>query len=175
MALGSIIVGNATAQDTIYTMVPKSATLGSLLGNIGVTGPIIFSLAGEQRKFNISQKAKSATLKRTTDGNTIAYNTPSSNIVGIEFSFQPASPTIQILSNIAKSQNTVGGPFVFSLNATNPSGQTTTQYEIFILTTPFSGFEENERVEDVVFQFEGIPPSMVNVGALASLAGGILG
>ena len=174
MALNTPVVGNATAKDTVYTMTPSSATLYSALASIGVTGPIIFSLFGEQKKFNITQKPKSAMMKRMTDGNVLIYNTPVNNLSGVEFTFQPGSPTIQTLSSIAQYQDTIRGPIVFTLNATSPTNLTTTQYQIFVLTTPFSGYEENERVEDVVFEFLAVPPTLVNIGALANTIGSLI-
>lgn len=173
MSLGTPIVGNATAKDTVYTMVPTSASLLPKLLSQGITGPIIFTQCGEQKKFNITKKPRNAQLKRMLDGNVLVYNTPIDNMVGIEFTFSPASPTVQTLANLAQLQDQIG-VITFSLNATSPSNLTTTQYPIFVLLTPFSGYEENERVEDVVFEFAAIPPGLVNVGALANLAGSLL-
>jgi hypothetical protein len=174
MAINNPIVGNATSVDTVYTMVPSNANLLPVLLTQGITGPIILQQFGEQRKFNFTQRAKSGAFGRTTDGNVLVYNTPVSDWVGVEISFVPTSPTVQTLSNLAIVQRQLGGPIVFSLNATNASRITTVQYPFFILLTPFSGFEENERAEDVVFEFAAITPSMVNVGALANAVGNLI-
>ncbi len=173
MSLNVPIVGNATAKDTVYTMVPSNANLFSKLASIGVIGPVIWQQVGQQKKFNITQKAKSANMVRMLDGNVLVYNTPVNNIVGLEVTFSPASPTVQTLSNIAQYQDSVG-TIIWSLNATSPTNVTTTQYPILILTSQFSGYEENERVEDVAFEFLAIPPSLVNVGALANAIGNLI-
>ena len=163
MSINNPIVSNVSAKDTVYTLIPSNATL---LSSIGITGPIIFTQVGEQRKYNITQKAANIDVK-------ITYQTPGTNLTGMEFTFSPASPTVQTLSNIAKYQDQVG-PVAFSLNATNVIGAVTTQYDLVFLTNPFSGYEENERQEDVVFNFVSIPPSLVNIGSLANAIGNVL-
>lgn len=173
MALNTPLVGNATAKDTIYTLTPTSASLLPKLLSIGIIGPIIFTQVGQQKKFNITQKPKNTAFQRMLDGNVIVYNTPVANWVGIEFTFSPASPTVQTLSNLAQFQDSVG-PIVFSFNATSPTALTETSYPICVLTTPFSGYEENERIEDVVFEFAAIPPGLVNIGALTNAIGGLI-
>ena len=170
MSINNPIVSNVSAKDTVYTLIPSNATL---LSSIGITGPIIFTQVGEQRKYNITQKAANIDVKRMLDGNVITYQTPGTNLTGMEFTFSPASPTVQTLSNIAKYQDQVG-PVAFSLNATNVIGAVTTQYDLVFLTNPFSGYEENERQEDVVFNFVSIPPSLVNIGSLANAIGNVL-
>lgn len=173
MALNVPLVGNATAKDTIYTLTPTSATLLPKLLSIGVVGPIIFTQSGQQKKFNITQKAKNTVMTRMTDGNVLVYNSPVQNWVGLEFTFSPASPTTQTLANLAALQDQIG-PIAFSMNATSLTALTTTNFPIFFLLTPFSAYEENERIEDVVFEFAGIPPSLVNLGALTNAIGGLI-
>ena len=173
MSINNPIVGDATSKNTVYTMVPSNANLLPLLATQGITGPIILQQFGAQRKFNLTQKAKNTILARTTDANILVYNTPVSNLVGVEITFLPSSPTVQTLSNLAQLQDQ-NGTIVFSLNATNPTRLTTVQYPFFILLSAFSGFEENERADDVVFEFGAIPPSLVNVGSLANAIGNII-
>nr|WP_298657366.1 hypothetical protein [uncultured Flavobacterium sp.] len=173
MSINIPIVGNATAKDTVYTMVPSNASLLPKLLTIGITGPIIFQQFALNKKFNITQKPKNAELQRMTDGNFITYQSPSRNLGIVEVSFSPASPTVQTLSNLATLQESIGN-IVFSLNVTNPSSITTTQYPIFILLSSFGGYEENERVEDVTFEFGFAPSSLVNIGALANAIGNLI-
>ena len=173
MAINNPILGDATSKDTVYTMVASNANLLPILATQGITGPIILQQFGAQRKFNMTQKARNTAFARTTDSNVLVYNTPINNWVGIEITFVPSSPTVQTLSNLAMLQDQKG-TIVFSLNATSPSRGTTVQYPFFILLTPFSGFEENERAEDVVFEFAAITPSMVNIGSLANTIGNLI-
>ncbi len=173
MSLNNPVIGDATSKNTVYTMVATNANLLPLLLTQGITGPIIFQQFGERRKFNLTQKAKNTLFSRTTDANILVYNTPANNWVGVEFTFLPSSPTVQTLANLATLQDT-NGVIAFSLNATNPTRVTTVQYPTFILLTPFSGFEENERAEDVVFEFAALPPSLVNIGNLANLVNNIV-
>ncbi len=173
MSIFNPVIGDATAKDTVYTMTPTSATLLPILLTQGITGPIIFQQFATQRKFNFTQKARNSAFMRTTDGNILVYNTPINNWVGIEITFLPTSPTVQSLANLAILQDSKG-VMAFSLNATSPTRGTTVQYPTFILLSPFSGFEENERAEDISFEFAAIPPGMVNVGALANAIGNII-
>lgn len=173
MAIFTPVLGDGTAKDTVYTMTPTNSNLLPILLTQGITGPIIFQQMGRQRKFNITQKARSTMFTRTTDGNVFVAQTPINNWVGIEMSFVPTSPTVQTLSNLALLQDS-RGVLTFSLNATSPTRGTTTQYPMFILLTPFSGFEENELTEDVPFEFAALLPNMVNVGALANAIGNII-
>lgn len=167
------LIGNATAKNTIYTLTPKSISLTAVLTNIGIVGPIIFTQAGQQKKYNITQKAKSSEMVRMLDDNLLVYCTPGTNLMGFEFTFSPNSPTVQTLANLAVLQNSIGN-IIFSMNVTNPVGLTTTTYPICTMLSPFSGFEENERTEDVTFEFKAVPPNMVNLGALTSLVGGLI-
>lgn len=173
MSLNNPIIGDATSKNTVYTMVPTNANLLPLLLTQGITGPIIFQQFGASRKFNLTQKARNTAFSRTTDANILVYNTPVNNWVGIEVTFVPSSPTVQTLSNLATLQD-ANGVITFSFNASNPTRATTVQYPFFILLTPFSGFEENERAEDVTFEFAALVPSMVNVGSLANTIGNII-
>jgi hypothetical protein len=170
MSINVPIVANVSSKDTIYTLIPSDSTL---LSSIGISGPIIFQQVGEQRKYNITQKATNVAVKRMLDGNIITHHTPGTNLTMVEFTFSPASPTVQTLANVAKYQDQVG-PVAFSLNVTNVVGATTTQYDLVFLTNPFSGYEENERQEDVVFTFTTVPPSLVNIGSLANAIGNVL-
>jgi len=173
MAINNPIIGDGTSKDTVYTMVVSNANLEPVLLTQGITGPIILQQFGVTRKFNLTQKAVNTAFARTTDGNAFVYNTPVSNWVGIEITFLPTSPTVQTLSNLAQLQDQ-RGPIVFSLNATNPTRATTVQYPFFILLSAFSGYEENERAEDVAFEFAAINPSLVNVGSLVNTIGNII-
>lgn len=166
MAFNNTIVGNITAKDTIYTMVPKNSLL-PILAPLQITGPIIFQQFGTQQKFNVTQKGKNVEMMPTVDGNYVVYGTAISNIVELEFTFVASSPTVQILSNISQLQGK--NAFIFSLNITNPTMEAFTQYPNFVLTSTFSGLAENEKTDDVTFTFKASPPILVNAGSLQNI------
>lgn len=165
---------NASATNTIYTINVVSSDLLAKLSPIGITGPIILTDFAEQRKFNITQKATSCEVVRTTDGNIMSYSTPNTDLVTIEISFAPTSQTIDTLKNLALWQQNNGIQITLSLTSVNPGGLKTIMYSPLILVSPYSGQDENIRQEDISFTFKGTPPSSVNLGTFINTIGALV-
>ena len=168
MALSNIGY-DATAKSTVITLL-TSKLYGALLGLPPV---IVFTGAGRNSWFEISQQSNSVIAEIACDGNIVTHIAPSGSLLTGTITFNPSSPTLAQIANLASAQNTSGKVLYNTLVVENTSIGTLVQYDNFVIAKNFNGWSFSQQLDDYQFAFYATPPSYLDVASITNILGAI--
>jgi hypothetical protein len=168
MALDNIEF-DITSKNTFITLIPPKA-FATLFG---ISAPIVFTGAGRNKWFDISQSDNSTVLEVACDGSPVVYVKPAGSKLQGEMTFNASSPTISQLASLTTYQNNFAKPQSCSVIVENTSTLTTVKYSNFFITKLFTGWSFDQNTQDYTFPFECMPPNYLDLASMTSIAGSI--
>jgi hypothetical protein len=137
-----------------------------------LVAPVIVTAAGIEDWFAV-EDAEAAIVEIGTDGVITGHSKPT--IVEGTITLQPMSPALEAFRTVAKLQEETGAIAYGTLTVVNPTGLWTIQYENFVVTTAFKGFELAVKVKDVPIKFKAQIPDSTVLGDALSIGLGAAG
>ncbi len=163
------IMYNATAKNSVISLILPTvqATL------LGLPPIIVFAGAGRDKWFDVSQTNDPVVAEVASDGNMVVHIRPSGSLVTGSMTFNPASPTLALLANVATAQTNSGIILANTLVIENVSIGTTVKYTNFIISKNFVGWTMGQQLEDYSFNFTCLPPQYLDLASITNVIGAI--
>lgn len=160
---------NATAKNSIITLITPTVQAALL----GLPSIIVFTGAGRDKWFDVTQNSDSIVGEVASDGNMVAHIRPSGLLVTGSMTFNPSSPTLGELANLATAQTNSGIILANTLVIENVSTGTTVKYTNFLISRNFVGWTMHQQLDDYAFNFTCMPPQYLDLTSITNIIGAI--